>query len=306
MPTMPQKPNLARELSLLLALATLWGASYTFIKIGVETIPPVTLIAARTLIAGAILLAVLRHRQIRLPTDRATWRRFFLQACLNSVIPFTLIAWAEQSVDAGLAVILNSATPIFTFLLTVLIVRHEQVTARKLFGVMAGLAGICLVIGVEALSGLGESLMAQIAIILATACYAGAAIFSKNFKGLDPAVPAAGSLISGAVILLPVSLVVDRPWTLDPSAASVLALLALSAFSTALAFAIYFRLVQTLGSVGTTSQAYLRVPIGVTIGIVFLGESLSPTAWIGLICVISGVAAMTIPARLGTTRERIV
>ncbi|EJC74516.1 DMT family transporter [Rhizobium hidalgonense] len=303
---MPQKPNLARELSLLLALATLWGASYTFIKIGVETIPPVTLIAARTLIAGAILLAVLRYRQIRLPTDRATWRRFFLQACLNSVIPFTLIAWAEQSVDAGLAVILNSATPIFTFLLTVLIVRHEQVTARKLFGVMAGLAGICLVIGVEALSGLGESLMAQIAIILATACYAGAAIFSKNFKGLDPAVPAAGSLISGAVILLPVSLVVDRPWTLDPSAASVLALLALSAFSTALAFAIYFRLVQTLGSVGTTSQAYLRVPIGVTIGIVFLGESLSPTAWIGLICVISGVAAMTIPARLGTTRERIV
>ena len=254
--------------------------------------------------AGGILLAVLRYRRIRLPTDGGTWRRFFVQACLNSVIPFTLIAWAEQSVDAGLAVILNSATPIFTFLLTVLIVRHEQVTARKLFGVISGVAGICLVIGVEVLGGLGESLMAQLAIILATACYAGAAIFSKNFKGLDPAVPAAGSLISGAVILLPVSLVVDRPWTLDPSAASILALLALSAFSTALAFAIYFRLVQTLGSVGTTSQAYLRVPIGVAIGILFLGERLSSTAWIGLVCVIAGVAAMTIPAKVNTTQER--
>lgn len=298
----PQNPKLARELLLLLVLATLWGASYTFIKIGVETIPPVTLIAVRTLIAGGILLVVLRCRRIRLPSDRATWRRFFVQACLNSVIPFTLIAWAEQSVDAGLAVILNSATPIFTFLLTVLIARHEQVTARKLFGVISGLAGICLVIGVEVLGGLGESLMAQLAIILATACYAGAAIFSKNFKGLDPAVPAAGSLISGAVILLPVSLVVDRPWTLDSSAASILALLALSAFSTALAFAIYFRLVQTLGSVGTTSQAYLRVPIGVTIGIVFLGERLSPTAWIGLVCVIVGVAAMTIPARVSAIK----
>ncbi|NYJ13474.1 drug/metabolite transporter (DMT)-like permease [Rhizobium leguminosarum] len=302
---MPQNPKLARELLLLLALATLWGSSYTFIKIGVETIPPVTLIAVRTLIAGGILLAVLRYRRIRLPTDGETWRRFFVQACLNSVIPFTLIAWAEQSVDAGLAVILNSATPIFTFLLTVLIARHEQVTARKLFGVISGLAGICLVIGVEVLGGLGESLLAQLAIILATACYAGAAIFSKNFKGLDPAVPAAGSLISGAVILLPVSLVVDRPWTLDPSAASILALLALSAFSTALAFAIYFRLVQTLGSVGTTSQAYLRVPIGVAIGIVFLGERLSPTAWIGLVCVIFGVAAMTIPARVRATTARI-
>lgn len=215
----PQKPKLARELVLLLVLATLWGSSYTFIKIGVETIPPVTLIAVRTLIAGAILLAVLCHRHVRLPRDGATWRLFVVQACLNSVIPFTLIAWAEQSVDAGLAVILNSATPIFTFLLTVSITRHEQATARKLFGVVSGLAGICLVIGVEALGGLGESLMAQIAIILATICYAGAAIFSKNFRGLDPAVPAAGSLISGAVILMPVSLLVDRPWGLDPSAA---------------------------------------------------------------------------------------
>ncbi|MBX4909142.1 MULTISPECIES: EamA family transporter [Rhizobium] len=297
----PQKPKLARELVLLLVLATLWGSSYTFIKIGVETIPPVTLIAVRTLIAGAILLAVLCHRHVRLPRDGATWRLFVVQACLNSVIPFTLIAWAEQSVDAGLAVILNSATPIFTFLLTVSITRHEQATARKLFGVVSGLAGICLVIGVEALGGLGESLMAQIAIILATICYAGAAIFSKNFRGLDPAVPAAGSLISGAVILMPVSLLVDRPWGLDPSAASVLALLALSAFSTALAFTIYFRLVQTLGSVGTTSQAYLRVPIGVAIGTIFLGESLSPTALIGLTCVILGVIAMTMPR---TTQAR--
>ncbi|WP_434729770.1 DMT family transporter [Rhizobium binae] len=300
----PQRPSLARELALLLVLATLWGSSYTFIKIGVETIPPVTLIAVRTLIAGTILLAVLRHRRVRLPRDPAIWRRFVVQACLNSVIPFTLIAWAEQSVDAGLAVILNSATPIFTFLLTALLIRHEQVTLRKLFGVVAGLAGICFVIGVEALGGLGESLMAQLAIILATICYAGAAIFSKNFKGLDPAVPAAGSLISGAVILMPVSLLVDRPWTLVPSAASMLALLALSAFSTALAFAIYSRLVQTLGSVGTTSQAYLRVPIGVATGIVFLGERLSPTAWIGLICVILGVIAMTIPARAIATPAR--
>ncbi|MBY3596420.1 DMT family transporter [Rhizobium bangladeshense] len=298
----PENPNLARELVLLLVLATLWGSSYTFIKIGVETIPPVTLIAVRTLIAGAILLAVLRHRHVRLPSDRATWRLFVVQACLNSVIPFTLIAWAEQSVDAGLAVILNSATPIFTFLLTVSMTRHEQVAVRKLFGVVAGLAGICLVVGVEALGGLGESLMAQLAIILATICYAGAAIFSKNFRGLDPGVPAAGSLISGAVILMPISLVVDRPWALDPSAASVLALLALSAFSTALAFTIYFRLVQTLGSVGTTSQAYLRVPIGVAIGIAFLGERLSPTAWIGLICVILGVIAMTV-SRTTQTRS---
>ena len=291
------KTNLARELALLLLLSTLWGASYTFIKIGVETIPPVTLIAVRTLIAGTILLAILRLRGLSLPKDRQTWKRFLLQACLNSVVPFTLIAWAQQTTEAGLASILNSTTPVFAFLLTWLVTRHEAVTGRKLFGVGAGLIGICLIVGVQALAGIGHQLVAQLAIVAATVCYAGAAIFGKNFKGLDPMMPAAGSLICGAALLVPVSLVVDRPWTLAPSAESMLALLALSVFSTALAFVIYFRLVQTLGSVGTTAQAYLRVPIGVAIGAVVLGETLSLVAWFGLAFVVAGVIAMTIPAR---------
>ncbi|HEV7254428.1 MAG TPA: EamA family transporter [Mesorhizobium sp.] len=292
-----ERPGLTRELLLLLALSTLWGASYTFIKVGVETIPPVTLIAARTLIAGAVLLAVIRWRGLSLPADAVTWRRFLFQACLNSVVPFTLIAWAQQTVDAALAVILNSTTPIFAFLLTVFVTRHEAVSGRKLFGVGAGLVGICLIVGVQALGGLGHELWAQLAIVAATICYAGAAIFGKNFKGLDPIMPAAGSLVCGAAILMPASLVVDEPWTLAPSPASILALLALSMFSTALAFVIYFRLVQTLGSIGTTAQAYLRVPIGVAIGVLVLGESLSSNAWLGLFCVVAGVAAMTIPTR---------
>jgi drug/metabolite transporter (DMT)-like permease len=294
---MPTTTNTTRELALLLMLATLWGASYTFIKIGVETIPPITLIAARTLIAGMILLAVLAWRGLRLPTDAATWVRFLVQACLNSAIPFTLIASAERTVDAGLAAILNSMTPIFAFLLTALITRHEQLTARKLFGVAAGLAGICLIIGMQALNGLGDALWAQLAVVAATVCYAGAAIFGKNFKGLDPMMPAAGSLVCGAVILIPLSLVVDRPWTLAPSTDSMLALLGLSVFSTALAFVIYFRLIHTLGSVGATAQAYLRVPIGVAIGVIFLGETVTSTAGIGLVCVIAGVVAMTLPGR---------
>ena len=293
----PSKSNVKLELALLLALATLWGASYTFIKLGVATIPPVTLIAARTLIAGSILLVVIWSRGLRLPKDLATWRRFLFQACLNSVIPFTLIAWGERTVDAGLATILNSTAPIFTFLLTVAITRHEAVTGRKLIGMIAGIAGTCLIVGVQALNGLGEELWAQLAIVAATICYAGAAIFGRSFKGLDPIMPAAGSMICGAAILIPLSLAVDRPWTLTPAPESVFALLGLSVFSTALAFVIYFRLIQTLGSVGTTAQAYLRVPIGVAIGVVFLGETLTSTAWAGLVCVIIGVAAMTIPAR---------
>ena len=294
---MPEKTNMTTELALLGVLAVLWGASYSFIKVGVETIPPVTFIAGRTLIAGGILLALIRWRGLAMPRDAVTWRRFMFQACLNSVVPFTLIAAAERSIDAGLATILNATSPIFTFLLTALITRHEPVTLRKLVGVGAGIAGICLIVGTEALGGLGHQLWAQLAVIAATVSYAGAAIFGRNFRGLDPMLPAAGSMICGTAILIPLSLIFDRPWTLSPSTASVLALLGLSVFSTALAFSIFFRLIHTLGSVGTTSQAYLRVPIGVGIGALFLGESLGPMAWLGMGCVVAGVAAMTIPAR---------
>lgn len=291
-----ETPN-AKELVLLLVLSSLWGASYTFVKVGVQTISPVTLIAARTVIAGTILIAIIHWRGLTLPKDAITWRRFFFQACLNSVVPFTLIAWAQQTTDAALATILNSTSPIFAFLLTVFVTRHEAVTGRKLFGVGAGIVGICLIVGVQAIGGLGQELWAQLAIVAATICYAGAAIFGRNFEGLNPIMPAAGSMICGAIVLVPASLITEKPWTLTPSLESILALLALSVFSTALAFAIYFRLVQTLGSVGTTAQAYLRVPIGVAIGVMFLREHLTSTALLGLVCVIAGVAGMSVPVR---------
>nr|WP_043357691.1 EamA family transporter [Cupriavidus basilensis] len=290
-------------MALLLALSTLWGASYTCIRLGVATIPPVTLIAARTWIAAALLMAWMAARGIQIPRGAAVWRRFAVQAMLNSVVPFTLIAWAEQSVPAGLATILNSASPVIAVLGTWLVTRHERITARKLFGVVTGLAGICLIVGTSVLGGLGLQLLAQLAIVAATVCYAGAAIYGRSFKDLPAAAPAAGSMIVGAAVLVPASLVIDRPWTLHPSLSSLAALLALSVFSTALAFVIYFRLVRTLGPVGTTAQAYLRVPIGVGIGIVFLGESLAAGAWAGLACVVAGVAAMTMPARHRPVRQ---
>lgn len=297
---MTGKTPLAFDLALLVTLATLWGSSYTLIKVAVETVPPITLIAARTLIAACLLVALLRHRGITLPLDGATWRRFLVQAGLNSVLPFTLIAWAERTaVDAGAAAILNATTPLFAFVLSAVILRREAVTGLKLGGLVAGLVGCGLVVGAGALGGLGRDFLAQAAILLASACYAGAAVVGRGFRGLDATVPAAGSLICGAAILLPLSLVVDRPWTLQPTLAALAAVAALAIFSTALAFVIYFRLVRTLGTVGVTAQAYLRAPIGVGIGIVFLGETATSTLWLGLGLVVAGVMAMTLPAGRG-------
>src|SRR5262249_10082168 len=144
------RAGLTSEFALLVLLATLWGASYSFIKVGVASIPPITLIAGRTLIAGLLLLAIMHGRGLRMPTDRATWALVAFRASLTGAPPWTLIAWGEGPVDAGLATILNPAAPIFPFLFTALVPRHEAATPRKLFGVIAGMAGICLIIGVKA------------------------------------------------------------------------------------------------------------------------------------------------------------
>ena len=250
--------DLAVNLGLLVLLASLWGASYSFIKVGIETIPPITLIAGRT-----------------------------------------AIAWAEQTVDASLATILNSTSPIFIFLLAMVLRLEGERTWRKFLGVAFGFAGIVLVIGGDALEGLTRELISQLVIVGATICYAGAAVFGRRFSGMHAIVPAAGSMIAGGAVLIPASLVFEQPWTLSVSTDSALALLGLSVLSTALAFVIYFRLLKSLGSVGTAAQAYLRVPIGVALGALVLGETLPLTAWAGMACVIAGVAAMTLPGRRG-------
>jgi drug/metabolite transporter (DMT)-like permease len=189
----PRQPNMAGELALLLVLATLWGASYTFIRVAVATIPPITLIAGRTAIAG-LLLIIMRWRGARMPRDALTWRRFLFQACLNSVIPWTMIAWGERTLDAGLATILNSTSPIFTFFLTLVVSRHEALTSRKLFGVVAGMAGICLIVGVQALAGFGEQFW-QIVTVLA-AIYA-ARRSSAGDRGPTRWLSGAGAPVAG-------------------------------------------------------------------------------------------------------------
>jgi drug/metabolite transporter (DMT)-like permease len=281
---------------LLLLLSTLWGASYSLIRISVATLPPLTAMAVRTSVAAALLLALMAGRALRLPRQAAVWRRLAFQAVLNSVLPFTLLAWAQQEVEASVAAILNSCAPLMTFLWLARTGR-EPAGARKSLGVLVGLAGTALVLGVDALHGVPQRFASEAAILLATACYAAAAVHGRNFDALPPIVPAAGSLACAALVLVPAALVVDRPWTLSPSFASVGALLALAVFCTALALVLYFHLLATLGSVGTSAQAYLRVPIGVAIGVMFLGERLAPFAWLGLAGVVRGVAAMTLPPR---------
>jgi drug/metabolite transporter (DMT)-like permease len=290
-------PNRALELSLLGLLALLWGSSYLLIKLALASIPPFTLIAVRVTVAALLLVAVVHLRTERFPTDASTWRGFVVQSFLNSVGAWTVLAWGQQYVDSGLAGVLNSTSPLFVFLLTLFWTRHEQVTWRKGVGAVLGLGGVVLVVGVDALAGIGKQVVAQFAVLFGAFLYGCAALNGRRFSALPPTVTAAATMLCATVCLVPLCLVLEKPWELRPTGLSIAAALGLGVFCTALALLIYFRLLRTLGPIGTTSQSYLRCGISVLLGMVVLGEQVTATVGFGLVLIVLGVAALNTPKK---------
>ncbi|OYW16790.1 MAG: EamA family transporter [Burkholderiales bacterium 12-64-5] len=229
---------------MLLALACCWSSTYPLTKIGLGSIPPVTFISARSLIAALFLIAILYARGLRIPTDARAWKLFAQQQTINSTIPFLMITWAQQYVAAAPTVVLASTTPIFAFLITWGITRHEPATLLKLAGAVLGLAG---------------------------------------------------TLLFGGLLLLPVSLIVDHPWTLRPTMEALVATVTMGIFSSAFGLMLFYMCLSRLGTLTTNAQGYLRIPIGVGLSVVLLGETVPTNLALGLVLVMAGVAAMTIP-----------
>lgn len=291
-PTQPSTSvHLPTELALLVVLSFLWGGSFTLIKIAVETIPPATMVAVRVGVAAVVLLAVAKVRGLVMPRDKRTWAGFAVQGVLQSALPFVLISWGELYIDSALAGILNATPPIFVVLVTLLVTKQEAIGGEKMFGVLLGAAGATVVIGASALQDLGMQPLAQLAVIGASLSYAVAAVWARRFAGMPAAVTAAGAMACAAAIMVPLALFLDRPWALSPSREGVLALACLSLLSTAVAMLIYFRLVQTLGAVGTTSGSYLRAGFSVVLGVLVLDESFAWPAVLGMVLIVAGVAA---------------
>jgi drug/metabolite transporter (DMT)-like permease len=285
-----------RDYALLLALACCWSSTYPLTKIGLGSIPPITFISARSLVAAIFLLVILRARGLRLPTDAKAWKLFAQQQTINSTFPFLLITWAQQYVPASSTVVLASTTPIFAFLITWGITRHEPATLLKLVGAILGLAGTAVIIGLDALGSLDANIFAEIVILLATISFACATIFGLRLSDYDPMVVAAGSLLFGGCVLLPVSLIVDHPWTLRPTPEALVSTIAMGIFSSAFGLMLFYMCLSRLGTLTTNAQGYLRIPIGVGLSVLLLGETVPANLALGLVLVMAGVAAMTIPA----------
>jgi len=291
-------PRTLTDVLLLALLALLWGSSYLFLKIAVEDITPITLIAARVSGASVLLLIIMQLRGQRLPRSEKLWRMLFVQSFLTSSGAWTLLAWGQQFVDASLASVLNSTSPIFVIVFTVFVSKHEGVNRRKMIGVCLGICGVTLIVGMDALAGLGKQVAGQMACLMGALLYACAAIYGRRFAALGALSTATGTMLLATLVLVPAAFYFEAPLLLRPSWQAIASTVTLSFVCTGLALLIYFRLLQSLGSLGVASQAYLRAGVGVLLAMVFLGETLTPAIALGLVAAILGVALINWPAKI--------
>lgn len=289
------RPMTRREWAMLLALATVWGGSFFFNAVALRELPVLTVVVARVALAALVLAAILRLRGERMPRDRQAWTAFLGMGLLNNAIPFALIVWGQQHIASGAAAILNAATPLFTVLLAHLLTRDERLTPARLAGVLVGFAGVAVMVGTDALRDLGVHVAAELACLAAAISYAFAGIYGRRFRamGIAPMATATGQVVASSLMLLPLALLVDRPWTLPaPGPGALAALAALAVISTALAYVLYFRILASAGATNLLLVTFL-VPVGaILLGTLCLGEPLLARQIAGMALIGAGLAAI--------------
>ncbi len=188
MPPAANRPMTPSEWGLLLGLSVLWGGSFFFVGVALRALPPLTLVSLRVGLAAIILALVLRVRGLPMPRGARVWLAFLGAAFLNNAVPFCLIAWGQTHIASGLAAILNATTPLFGVLVAHWLTDDERLTGNRLAGVLAGLAGVAVMVGPSVLAGLGGEALAQGAVLLAALSYAFAGIYGRRFKrmGIPP------------------------------------------------------------------------------------------------------------------------
>lgn len=304
--TSAQTP-LACEIALLLLLSLIWGSSFTLIKVAIPSIPPFTMVAVRVTLAAGLLLLIAAAQGHALPRQGSVWAAFLVQGALQSALPFTMISWGEAHITSGLAGVLNATPPMFVLAMALMTGRGRQaISGRKIAGVALGLAGVAVTVGIDALSGIGTAApLAQAAVLGASLCYALAPLWGQRFAKLPAIVTAAGAMSCTAILMLPAAAILERPWTLAlPPAPAIGAVIALAVVCTALAMVIYFRLIRTIGALGTTSGSYLRAGFAVILGTTLLGERFTWSILAGMVLILTGVVTVTLPPPARHERKR--
>ena len=271
------------EWGLLLLLSMVWGGSFFFVEVALEDLPPFTVVFARVSLAAAMLVALIYLTGRRMPGERRFWGAILVLAMFTNLIPFSLIVWGQTQITGALASILNATTLIFTVIIAHFFTGDERMTLNRLAGVLLGFAGVAVLVGPDALQGLGANVLGQLAVVGAAVSYSIGGVFARRLSAIPPLMISAGQLTTSSVLMLPIMLIVDRPWTLElPGAPAWGAMLGLSLVSTAAAYLMYFRILAVAGA-SNLMLVTLLIPVSaIALGVSILGEVLLPIHLAGM------------------------
>lgn len=275
---------------MLFLLSLLWGSSFFFYKVLVAVLPPVTVVLGRVGIAALALNVWLLAAGTPMPMSPRLWGRFLILGFLNNVVPFILIAWGETRISSGMASILNATTPIFMVVVAHFLTHDDRLSLGKVLGVVFGFAGVGVLVGPDAITG-SQELLGELAVAAASCVYAFAAIYSRRFTGLPPLQAATGQITGGALILLPLSLIIDQPWHYAMPGWQVWASFAAIALAnTAFAYFIYYKLLASSGVTFVSLCTFIIPPLALLLGAAALHEAITWNAVIGMAIIALGLA----------------
>ena len=275
----------------LLVLAWLWGPAFLFTKVAVQDVPPLTLVAARLTLAAMLLYLILKFQGHSLPKFGAIWKHFGVVGLLYNALPYVLLSWGQQYIDSAPAAILIGTTPIFTMILAHLFTPNDHFTLTKGGGVLLGFAGLAILLAPELAGGVQATMWGLLAALGAAASYGGAVVYTQQkLRGLPPLVGPTAQLTTAAIIMLPLSLLVEQPYNLPlPSWPALGSLLLLAVVSTALAFVVYYRAMETISATVLSMTTYIIPIVATILGVVVLSERLDWHVYLGCVFIIAGV-----------------
>ena len=280
------------EWGMLILLSIFWGGSFFFTEIALRDFQPFTVVFLRVTLAALILLGVVYVHGQSMPSSLSVWRAFFVMGALNNAIPFSLIVWGQTHIDSGVASILNATTPIFTVLLSHLLTTDERLTWRKFLGVLIGFLGVYIMMKPELTDGFSWRGFGQVAVIGAAVSYGFAGIFGKRFKNTSPVVNSAGMLICSSLIMFPLAIIIDSPWSQIPSLETTAAVFGLATISTAMAYLLYFRILATAGATNVLLVTFLIPVSALLLGVGVLGEVIKDLEYTGMVCIFLGLTVI--------------
>jgi drug/metabolite transporter (DMT)-like permease len=276
--------------AIFVALGIAWGSSYLFIKIGVGSLPPFTLIAARLAIGSLVLALVLWWSREALPRHPGVYAKLVLMAIINVALPFSLITIAEQSTDSALAAILNATVPLFTIMLAAAVFAEEAITLNRLLGLLLGFAGVVVLVS-RGLSGAGESsLVGEVLLLGSSVSYAVGAVYARGAtRGLRPMIPAFFQIFFAFLMTATLALLFEQPWTVRPDPEGWFSVVWLGLMGSGLAYLFFFRLLQDWGPTRTSMVAYVLPVVGIVLGALVLDEVIDARIVIGTALIVAGI-----------------